>query len=847
MENAAAEVQFTDEMKKEAFDAGVRAANAEVMFSIKRTGDMSWDEQVDKLFKKGGGLQRNDTLVAMRSTPDALTNLVSDRPFAIPTKVVTKAQSGKDSSHSVTDADIRSLGRALQSPVAIVYDKGRHSALFLTDITSEGKPLVTTFALDRDFDGDAVHTATSIHYRQNLAGYLENLKDATIIVADEKKLASLSGKANILDRLQEGNKLVSEHRDSSAQAKKKNGSSDASSVSQSKPDVKQKKQVKAESEKARVEKAAAAYRDEETRALFASGAQKRGAGLENYQRAFDYFRAGGQNTTGTFEAFLSQGNNESMLKYIDKATAKAAFEQAQTAAKNATQPQRQAQKQDKDTQSKGRFKNNSGQATQLDGLFTAVAAKTGIDIEIQSEVWNGDMEANAKFIVKEGKIILSAEANSSPTDLMHELTHALAAYDVRKYSSLQKAIRDWYTASQGFSSYEAALNAIGEAYDGPRADLEEEFAAEAMAGLFSTEDGARQLVEWLETESGYSAEHKKSVLQKLGELLEGVINKILSAIRGGALSQTAKDAAAMDVKKARAMRKTLLDALAGIGKKAADSKGGEKFSIKYPKFTEAEIETNVRTLADMDVVYQVPAESLEKTGKRPRDIYDEAFARWENNIESEQFGDIALTNNSRKDDLGHGTTAEKLASIEAIPSVIQNGQVIFFRQKENGITERIVVAAPITIGEDNYYMGVMLQRDYQSQRLYLHNVVIEKETLNESPAHRVTTGSLDSNERFYITNILQNAINVKYEMRRAKENGTVKFSVKEDQLREKMGFSQIAQVNKSLYKQNSALIDISRAMFHEVHELQAELEGRAGVFTPNVNQVKRIGTRLFWR
>ena len=188
-----------------------------------------------------------------------------------------------------------------------------------------------------------------------------------------------------------------------------------------------------------------------------------------------------------------------------------------------------------------------------------------------------------------------------------------------------------------------------------------------------------------------------------------------------------------------------------------------------------------------------------------------------------------------------------MASIEAIPSVIENGEVVFFGQKlERTLTESLW-RHQITIGEDLYYMGVMLQRDKLNQRLYLHNVVIEKETLNESPAHRVTTGSLDSNERFYITNILQNAINVKHEMRRAKENGTVKISVKEDQLREKMGFSQIAQVNKSLYKQNSALIDISRAMFHEVHELQAELEGRAGVFTPNVNQVKRIGTRLFWR
>lgn len=102
--------------------------------------------------------------------------------------------------------------------------------------------------------------------------------------------------------------------------------------------------------------------------------------------------------------------------------------------------------------------------------------------------------------------------------------------------------------------------------------------------------------------------------------------------------------------------------------------------------------------------------------------------------------------------------------------MIENGEVVFFEKKENEITERIVVAEPITIGEEHYYMGVMLQRDYQSQRLYLHNVAIEKETSIEPPAHRLTTGSLDSEGRLFITTILQNAINVKQEIRRTSEN-----------------------------------------------------------------------------
>ena len=67
-------------------------------------------------------------------------------------------------------------------------------------------------------------------------------------------------------------------------------------------------------------------------------------------------------------------------------------------------------------------------------------------------------------------------------------------------------------------------------------------------------------------------------------------------------------------------------------------------------------------------------------------------------------------------------------------------------------------------------MGVMLQRDDRNQRLYLHNVAIEKEAVDATTGILVTTGRVEANDRFFTTSILQNAINVKYEMRRTSED-----------------------------------------------------------------------------
>ena len=199
----------------------------------------------------------------------------------------------------------------------------------------------------------------------------------------------------------------------------------------------------------------------------------------------------------------------------------------------------------------------------------------------------------------------------------------------------------------------------------------------------------------------------------------------------------------------------------------------ERASIKYPTFSQADISRNMETLADMDAVATIDASKLEKTGKSPKDMFADYFESLGNSIYSDVFGDIALKNSSVKSEIRHGITAEKIASIEAIPAVIEAGEVIFFKVKPKTDVERIVVAAPIKIGIDDYYMGVMLQRDKVNQRLYLHNVVAlntKEETTISSQDYSLTNWSDEDDSRLFITSILQKAINVKAEKQKnAKE------------------------------------------------------------------------------
>ena len=203
------------------------------------------------------------------------------------------------------------------------------------------------------------------------------------------------------------------------------------------------------------------------------------------------------------------------------------------------------------------------------------------------------------------------------------------------------------------------------------------------------------------------------------------------------------------------------------------SEDKQEKTVLRPSFTHEQIQDNMTSLAKMDAVEKIDASKLERTGKRPKDIFMEFFDRIGNRIESPVFGSISLSNSSAKSEIRHGLTAEKIASIEAIPSVIQNGKVIFHERKGDSDVERIVVCAPIQIAEDDYYMGVMLQRDSQNQRLYLHSVVAveasEKEMTTSSQANRVTNGALEDSDHLFATSILQRAVDVKVSERNSRK------------------------------------------------------------------------------
>lgn len=152
----------------------------------------------------------------------------------------------------------------------------------------------------------------------------------------------------------------------------------------------------------------------------------------------------------------------------------------------------------------------------------------------------------------------------------------------------------------------------------------------------------------------------------------------------------------------------------------------------------------------------------EMDGKQTlREKISRLFTSFGNEVHTEKYGTVFLSNASIRSDIRHGSTRNKNNLNVAIPDVLKNGVTIDISEKNNGEVTRVIVAAPITISNTPYFMGVMIQRDANTNRLYLHDVVIQKEASEYQTEHLNTTGPV-SIENLYTTEVLEKAASVGY-------------------------------------------------------------------------------------
>lgn len=380
-----------------------------------------------------------------------------------------------------------------------------------------------------------------------------------------------------------------------------------------------------------------------------------------------------------------------------------------------------------------------------------------------------------------GTIYLNTKssANALITVFKHELTH-FAESDSTAYTDFanglmdSKAFKDW-VASKGFKtegdvSATLAMNA----------DYRDRYGNSGLKGTEVFNDPVKgehaanlEMVADFVAENLFSGDMSKlqealgnvepEAVNKFKQFLLNILNKIKNLFKnkvGG--FETIQGIEAEFIKVCNAAQKAWEQKQQTTEQQKTSTEGGGQYKINYPEFTEQQILENSLKLQKMEVVKELTGKEFPKSNIPLQRRVLEFFDSLKNNVYSELFGDVALNNASVRDDLGHGKTSNKIVSFAAVPDVIKKGVVIDSQRRGNGNYDRIVVAAPITIATNKYIMGVMLQRDHQSQRMVLHDVVVinEKETSQSSKTAPSTTEVSETSDSLFLTNILQKALSV---------------------------------------------------------------------------------------
>ena len=310
----------------------------------------------------------------------------------------------------------------------------------------------------------------------------------------------------------------------------------------------------------------------------------RSATVSSYETAFNaFYSAGAASSDVKYSEVLEK--NKSLIKYMDSPdVAKKAFDLGRAERKKADVSVVQKKQTGKHT-AKGTYQSKTVSVGEeaIDEFYTAITKKLGLDIDRVQKIVDRHREVNAQYDATKNKMTVSATAENELQASIHELVHAAFAYNTEKMKVVKKAVMDWFLSQHSATEFEEILTKYKESYEGlTRAELEEEFIADAVGGLFTTEEGVQDFLNWLQDESGYNAAEKKTILQRITEWLGEIIDSIRSIMNTGELNGAGKLFAKQQSEALTDIRKQFLEALDGYGdnyRKGGVVEGGSRYSL----------------------------------------------------------------------------------------------------------------------------------------------------------------------------------------------------------------------------------------------------------------------------
>ncbi|WP_338578030.1 hypothetical protein [Neisseria leonii] len=127
-------------------------------------------------------------------------------------------------------------------------------------------------------------------------------------------------------------------------------------------------------------------------------------------------------------------------------------------------------------------------------------------------------------------------------------------------------------------------------------------------------------------------------------------------------------------------------------------------------------------------VYRITERTAPRENKALRQWAVNLFNQAGGKAVNPEIGEVRLTAKSVKDSLAHGINPNKAMAFEAVPTVIEKGVVV--AETEHDRLTSYFISAPVEIDGKDDIVTVLVRKDMNTQRMYLHSVITKDNLLN---------------------------------------------------------------------------------------------------------------------
>lgn len=434
---------------------------------------------------------------------------------------------------------------------------------------------------------------------------------------------------------------------------------------------------------------------------------------------------------------------------------------------------------------------NRGLATggedELTPLKQKIAKVLGVEVatDFEKAATRGD------FSVAIAKIMVNATADNQYTALMHEVFEFARAYNPEGMKLAQKTLVDMLVKKTGERAFFDAVIDYREAYRKAGKDAknnkklnaeekaalmkeankttdeaQEEFINDAIAYVFTTDEGIKALTDFLMSDENTTQKEKVSAIQAIKDFVDHLIKTIKNFISkkdnkqlGYKYAEYANFSTEELEKVSRLLTGVLDEARKNLARMTKEqsgesAKGNENKNANVPKSIEiskSELNENLHKVHDMEAIGPVEFyDYVKKTrAEGTSELLQHITSKGKTYANVDKLGKVYVDNGGIKDILRHGKAEVSGSLIEAIIPVLEKGKIVYadYDHKSKNYNTATIVA-PVEFKNDGYgankagtyYVGVIVKRSpsspVENQNLHVVDILtIRKGLPNNGPTN----------------------------------------------------------------------------------------------------------------